>query len=62
LLFLRRLDEKDSIPMVRAEMPLIAEIQTDAFWQDVTLAILEDVRKRLRSLLKLSEKGSRRPV
>jgi type I restriction enzyme R subunit len=56
------LSEKDSIPMVRAQMPLIEELQTDEFWQDVTPVILENVRKGLRSLLKLIEKSSRKPV
>jgi type I restriction enzyme, R subunit len=56
------LSEKDSIPMVRAQMPLIQELQTDEFWQDVTAPILENVRRKLRSLLKLIERGSRQPV
>jgi len=56
------LAEKANIPMVRAQMPLIEELQTDAFWQDVTPAILERVRKDLRALLKLIEKVARRPV
>lgn len=56
------LSEKYSIPMVRAQMPLIEELQTDGFWQDVTPVILENVRKRLRSLIKLIEKSSRKPV
>jgi type I site-specific restriction endonuclease len=34
--------------VVRAELELIIEIQTDEFWQDVTTTMLEDVRKRLR--------------
>src|SRR3984957_6865163 len=53
------LEEKTSIPMVRAELELIIEIQTDEFWQDVTTAMLEDVRKRLRSLVKFVEKTNR---
>ena len=55
------LNEKASIPMVRAELELIIEIQTDEFWQDITTAILENARKRLRSLVKFIEK-TRRPV
>jgi type I restriction enzyme R subunit len=56
------LSEKDAIPMVRAQMALIEELQTDEFWQDVTPAVLENVRKRLRSLLKLIDKTSRKPI
>ncbi len=56
------LAEKSNIPMVRAQMPLIEELQTEAFWQDVTPAILERVRKDLRALIKLIEKVARHPV
>jgi type I restriction enzyme R subunit len=53
------LEEKASIPMVQQQIELIQEIQSDEFWQDVTTPILENVRKRLRSLVKLIEKGKR---
>jgi type I restriction enzyme R subunit len=43
------LEEKASIPMVRAELELIIDVQTEEFWQDITTSILEDVRKKLRS-------------
>jgi type I restriction enzyme, R subunit len=54
------LEEKASIPMVRAELELIIEVQTDEFWQDITTPILENVRKRLRSLVKFIDKTKRR--
>jgi type I restriction enzyme R subunit len=56
------LGEKDSIPMVREQMQLIQEIQTDLWWQDVTVPMLERVRRRLRSLIRLIEKAERKPV
>src|SRR5262245_43729567 len=46
------LEELGNVPMVAAEMALILEIQTDEFWQDVTLPMLETVRRRLRALVK----------
>lgn len=49
------LEEKRNVPMVAAELELILEIQTDEFWQDVTPLMLENVRRRLRSLIKLIE-------
>jgi type I restriction enzyme, R subunit len=49
------LEELDNVPMVAAEMALILEIQTDEFWQDITLPMLETVRRRLRALVKLIE-------
>src|ERR1019366_7190146 len=56
------LEEKASIPMVRAELELIIEVQTDEFWQDITASMLEDVRKRLRSLVKFIEKTKRQNI
>jgi len=56
------LEEKASIPMVREQMPLIQEIQTDEWWQDVTTPMLETVRRRLRALVKLIEKQQRKPI
>ncbi len=56
------LEEKSSIPMVREHMVLIEQIQTDEYWQDVTTPMLEVVRRRLRALVKLIEKGSRHLV
>src|SRR5204862_3025722 len=39
------LEEKSAIPMVRDQMPLIQEIQTDEYWQDITAPILDVARK-----------------
>jgi type I restriction enzyme, R subunit len=56
------LEEKSSIPMVHEQMPLIQDIQTDEWWQDVTTPMLETVRRRLRALVKLIEKQQRKPI
>ena len=56
------LEEKASIPMVRAELELIIELQTDEFWQDITTPILENVRKRLRTLVKFVDKTKRQNI
>jgi type I restriction enzyme R subunit len=56
------LEEKAAIPMVREQMALIQEVQTDEWWQDVTVPMLELVRRRLRDLVKLIEKQKRKPV
>ena len=53
------LEEAATIPMIQQQLEMIQEIQSDEFWQDVTPPILENVRKRLRSLVKLIEKGKR---
>jgi len=49
------LESLTNIPMVAAELALIHDIQTDDFWQDITLPMLETVRRHLRALVKLIE-------
>ena len=56
------LEEKSSIPMVHEQLPLIQDLQTDEWWQDVTVPMLENVRRRLRALVKLIEKAQRKPI
>ncbi|MGE3495024.1 MAG: DEAD/DEAH box helicase family protein [Gemmatimonadales bacterium] len=56
------LEEKAAIPMVHDQMPLIQEVQTDEWWQDVTVPMLEVMRRRLRGLVQLIDKRQRKPV
>jgi len=56
------LEERSAIPMVREQLPLIQDLQTEEWWEDVTTPMLESVRKRLRSLVKLIEKQQRKPI
>jgi type I restriction enzyme R subunit len=56
------LEEKDAIPMVREQMPLIQAAQTDEWWQDVTVPMLEVLRRRLRALVQFIDKRQRKPV
>ncbi len=56
------LEEKAAIPMVAAQMALILDLQTDEWWQDVTVWSWKDVRKRLRDLVTLIEKKERKPI
>lgn len=56
------MEEKQAIPMVREQLPLIQEVQTTQFWQGVTVPELENVRLRLRALAKFIDKKRRVPV
>jgi type I restriction enzyme R subunit len=56
------LAEKQAIPMVREQMLFIEEMQTPQFWESITVPELEQVRLRLRSLVKFLEKSKRTPV
>jgi type I restriction enzyme, R subunit len=50
-----RLETLANVPMVTAAMATILEVQTDEFWQDLDAWSLEEVRRRLRDLIKLIE-------
>jgi type I restriction enzyme R subunit len=56
------LEEKAGIPMVRDQMALIQDVQTDEWWQDVTVPMLEVMRRRLRGLVQLIDKRQRKAV
>ena len=48
--------------MVRDQMVLIQDVQTDEWWQDVIVPMLEVMRRRLRCLVQLIDKRQRKPV
>ncbi len=56
------LEEYPSIPAVAKELALIHEVQSDEWWTDVTLPMLEHVRRRLRLLVQFIKKGQREPL
>lgn len=53
---------KDSIPMVKAQLPLLEAMLTDAWWQAVNLPILEEMRQRVRGLAQLITHKARKPL
>jgi len=56
------LEGKDTIPAVKVELPLIQDIQSDAFWRDVTLPMIETVRRKLRGLIQFIDRQAIKPV
>ncbi|MCB9418644.1 MAG: DEAD/DEAH box helicase family protein [Ardenticatenaceae bacterium] len=50
------LESKTSIPQVNAQLSLIQEVQTETYWENITLNILEDLRRRFRNLTKSIER------
>jgi type I restriction enzyme R subunit len=54
------LEEQANIPMVREQLHVIAEVQSDDWWRDVTVPMIEDVRKKLRLLVRLIDKTKRK--
>ncbi len=56
------LEEKSTIPMVQKQIALIHDVQTDEWWQDVTVPMLEVMRRRLRDLVQFIDKRQRKPI
>ena len=53
---LDRLEEKQTIPMVKAQLPLIEAVQNESWWSDVTLMMVESVRLKLRKGVKFIDR------
>ncbi|PLS19785.1 DEAD/DEAH box helicase family protein [Neptunicoccus cionae] len=60
--FASALEGLSNVPTVSKQMELILDMQTDEFWTDVTVEILEDIRRRLRSLADLIQPKERKIV
>lgn len=56
------LEESSSIPVIKEQLSLLEDLQSDGWWEDVTLPMLETVRLRLRSLVPLVEHRKGSPV
>ena len=56
------LEEKRTIPMVNDQFDLILDLQQGEYWADITLSMLEDVRKRLRDLVKFMDNKQRKLI
>lgn len=56
------LEEQSAIPAIRDQLVLIQDVAGDEWWQDVSVPMLEHVRKRLRTLVKLIEKTKKKIV
>lgn len=53
---------KTTIPAVAAQAAFLEEISEDAWWQDVSVDMLEDLRKRVRSLVRFLDRVARHVV
>ena len=53
------LAEQKSIPAIKKELSLIAAVATDEWWVDVTVPMIEMVRKRLRGLVNLIDSSAK---
>ena len=53
------LERKASIPQIKAKLPMLQEIHTDAFWDANDILLFEQVRKELRELIQFLDEGGR---
>ncbi len=51
------LEHKASIPQIKAKLPVLKEIHTDAFWDANDILLFENARKELRELIKFLDEG-----
>ena len=56
------LEEKSTIPAVKAQLGYLASVQETSFWEGIDLNGLEDLRLRLRGLVQLLDKKHRKIV
>lgn len=49
---LQRLEAKHTIPMVKAKLPLITEVQSEDWWTDTNPNAIENIRLQLRDLIR----------
>ncbi|WP_374012000.1 DEAD/DEAH box helicase family protein [Pseudoxanthomonas koreensis] len=56
------LEAMQAIPTVRDQLALIQEVQTEEFWKDITVVLLERVRRRMRGLIQLIQRKGFKPV
>ena len=56
------LEDQQAIPAIKAQLVLIQAIAGEEWWDDVTVAMLESARKKLRALIKLIDKSERHVV
>lgn len=56
------LEQQSSIPAIRQNLEIIQAMQTDEWWEDVAVPMLEGARRRLRDLVQLIEKTQRKVV
>jgi type I restriction enzyme R subunit len=57
-----QLEARANIPQVAAELELIRDLLREEWWQQVSMPMLEEVRRRLRALVGLIEPISREPL
>lgn len=58
----RQLESKASVPDVKAQLHFLQQVQSDEWWLDVTIPMLDELRLRLRLLLQFIDRDGRKVV
>lgn len=56
------LEAKQSIPAVRVELALLQDLQGEDYWRDITLPLIEQLRRRMRGLIQFIDRTSIKPI
>ncbi|MBE9078281.1 DEAD/DEAH box helicase family protein [Romeria aff. gracilis LEGE 07310] len=59
---LTQLEQKQDIPMVKAQLPLIQEAQAESWWENVTVGMVETLRVTLRHLVSFIDRQQQQIV
>ncbi|MBE9110677.1 DEAD/DEAH box helicase family protein [Nodosilinea sp. LEGE 07298] len=59
---LNQLETKPDVPMINAQLAFIQEAQEEVWWHDVTLPMVDDIRVRIRDLVKFIDRTKREIV
>lgn len=54
-----RLEEVATVPMVKDQLALIQAVQDEDYWTDITLPMVDEVRRKLRDLVQFIDRKSR---
>ena len=57
-----QLEVMEAIPEVHKQLALLQDVQTEEYWQDITLSIIEQLRRNMRELIKFIERRPSNPV
>ncbi len=57
-----KLEAKVAIPEVAAHLTLLQDMQSDDYWQHITLPLLEEIRRKLRRLIQFLDAKDKKPV
>lgn len=56
------LEDQQNIPVIKQQLALLLDVQSDEWWTDVTYPMLEQLRRAVRGLVRLIERAKKKAV